>query len=42
MWRLKKTSSDRPGNDNAIVSAEVRAVGVKYKGSGITDHWDGQ
>ena len=42
MWRLKKTSPDRPPDDNAAVPAPVRAAGDRHPGSGTADDRDGE
>ena len=38
----KKTSCNRPSNDNAIVPAKVRAVGDFDKRFGSFDYWNGE
>lgn len=42
MRRLKKTSPNRPANDNAAVLAPVRAAGAFYPGSGSAYYRDGE
>ena len=40
MLRLKKTSCNRPSDDNTVVPFKVCSAGNLYQGFGFADHWN--